>query len=229
MNDKIDEILSDIYVDGEVDAPNGVYAVKVDGSLVSVDEADETCIGVALIVNDADTPQHIMIEKNGDSNITSIKAAYEADGATSTDYFPFYWGPYDTDVSGITNWTDGDLAFIRTDYTTWSTNPTYAWNDYNGKANTAAMMNVTDSDRYIVYANAATYCVKFNETETENQGFSDWYIPALGQLALIRINVTDINAALIKIGGTTINRYEHHWSSSEGSSKGGWCLPFGNG
>ena len=228
LNDKIDEILSDIYIETEVDAPNGVYAVTSDGNLVSVDEADESCIGVALIVNDADTPQHIMIEKNGESNTTSIKAAYEADGATNTEYQYFYWGPYDTDVSGITNWTEADGATIPIDYTTWSTNSTYAWNDFNGKSNTAALLNVTDSDSYTIYANVATYCKKFNETETENQGHTDWYIPACGQLALIYINVTDINAALTKIGGTTISTYVYQ-SSSERSSDDGWYVSFANG
>ena len=208
---------------------NGVYAVAADGSPVEVDDATTECIAVALIVNDAPTPQKLMIEKNGEANTTSIKAAYAADGASNTGYTNFYWGPNGTDVSGITNWTGGDNKTIPTDYTTWSTNSTYAWNDFNGKSNTATLMNVTDSDGYTAYANAATYCKKFNETATENQGYRDWYIPACGQLSLIYINVTEIKAALTKIGGTTFSTSHAYWSSSEYSSNSGWRVDFVNG
>ena len=204
---------------------NEVYAVAADGSPVEVANADESCIAVALVVGE----HKFWIEKNGESNSTSIQAAYTADGASNTGYQYFYWGPYGTDVSGITNWTGGDGTVIPTDYTTWSTNSTYAWNDFNGKSNTAALLNVTDSDNNTTYANAATYCKKFNETSSENQGYTDWYIPACGQLALIYINVTEINAALTKIGGTTFSASNTFWSSSEYSSDRGWYVSFFSG
>lgn len=204
---------------------NGAYIVTATGQLVDYATVDNTAIGVALITDN----QRILIEKNSESNTTSIKAAYDADGASNTDYTNFYWGPYGTDVSSITNWTGGDGKSIPTDYTTWKSNSTYAWNDYNGKSNTAALLNLTDSDSYTTYANAVTYCKKFNETPLENQGYTDWYIPACGQLALIYINRTEINAALTKIGGTTLNTSFSYWSSSEYSSIRGWSVYFYNG
>lgn len=204
-------------------APNGVYAVAADGSPVTVEDADESCIGVALIVNDAPTPQRLMIEKNGEANTTSIKAAYTADGATDIEYKTFYWGPYSMNVVGITSWVDGSSEKAPTDYKTWENYPTYVWNDYNGKENTAALQSVTDTDTYTTYANMATWCTKFNATPSENQGYTDWYIPAVGQCLLISINVTIINNVLTKIGGTTFAG-GFYWSSSQNDFRRGWFV-----
>ena len=84
---------------------NGVYAITATGELIDYNTADNTCIGVALIVNDAPTPQRIMIEKNETKNTTSIKAAYTEDGASNTSYTYFYWGMYGSDNTSITNYT----------------------------------------------------------------------------------------------------------------------------
>ena len=58
--------------------------------------------------------------------------------------------------------------------------------------------------------------------------FKDWYVPALGQLALIYLNMTEINAALTKIGGTALAA-EGYWSSSEYSSNIAWSMNFNYG
>lgn len=42
--------------------PNGVYAIGADGLPKSYNEADQTCTGIALVVNDAPTPQRFSIE-----------------------------------------------------------------------------------------------------------------------------------------------------------------------
>ena len=57
------------------DLENGVYAVAADGTPVMVEDADESCIAVALIVNDAPTPQHIMIAKE-DASIDEKKNTF---------------------------------------------------------------------------------------------------------------------------------------------------------
>ena len=213
-------------------APNGVYAVTENGRGLLIEDADESCIAVALIVNDIiDTEgktilQKFMIEKNASENKTSAKAAYQEDDATNTGYYYFYWGPADTDVNGIENWTDGNNMFIPIDYKTWKNNSSYVYNDFNGKSNTAALMNVTDNDSNIQYGNMGTWCRKFNETPSENQGYTDWYIPASGQLALILINSNEINAALTKIGGNELGA-GNLYSSSEYDSNTGWCQSFG--
>jgi len=214
---------------------NGVYAVTATGELIAYNDAavDATCLGVALITDN----QRIMIEKMGEANTTSIKAAYDADGATNTGYTYFYWGMYGSDNSGITNYTKADgtnssgylggtfTPQISTDFTTWTSG---ALSDFNGKANTAAIQSASDTDSYTTYANMGTYCTKFNATAAENQGFTDWYIPAYGQLALIYLNKTAINEALTAIGGTTFSGNDY-WSSSEYNSDYGWYVNFVNG
>ena len=252
LNDKIDEILSDIYVD--VEYANGVYAVKADGSLVTYDEADESCIGVALIVNDAPTPQHIMIEKYEASNTSYATANDSYESSYDYDYY-FSWGGYGTDQTGIQTYSDAssqsayghipliDGTYFSTSatqlgaYTTWSGN--YALNDWNGKANsnvikTNCLTNGTGSN---YYTTMGILLNTFNATPSENQGYTDWYIPACGQFALIHAytgrnssyggNVTGgINEMLTKIGGTTFDTSDGYWSSSEKSSKYGWRLHF---
>jgi len=190
---------------------NGVYAVTATGELIAYNDAavDATCLGVALITDN----QRIMIEKMGEANTTSIKAAYTADGASNTNYTSFYWGMYGTDVNGIDNKSNGNAAKA----------------DFNGKANTEAIIATPDTDDNTTYANMGTYCTIFNQTKAENQGYTDWYIPACGQLYEIYTNVTDINTALTNIGGTTLSTSNDYWSSSELNSSGGWLVSFNYG
>ena len=218
---------------------NGVYAVTATGELIDYNDAavDATCLGVALIQGE----HKFMIEKNETANTTSIKAAYTEDGATDTDYLFFYWGMRGSDLNGITNYTQtggggttqGYLPIANGSYyssydnlsddcTTWTSG---ALSDFNGKENTAALLVASDTDSYTTYANMGTWCRIFNQTATENQGYTDWYIPACGQLALMYLNRTAINNALTKIGGQTISS-DNYWSSSENSSANGWSLSF---
>lgn len=221
-------------------APNGIYAVAPNGKLAIPDEIKTEAVAVALITD----KQRIMIEKNETKNIASIKATYTADGASNTSYTYFYWGMDGSDNTSITNYTQtggggtstngylpkADGTYQSTpnlsgDYTTWASG---ALSDFNGKANTAALLAASDTDNYTTYANMTTWCKIFNQTTTENQGYTDWYIPSCGQLALMYLNMTAINNALTKIGGQTIAS-DNYWSSSEYSSSYGWYVNFFNG
>ena len=182
---------------------NGVYVVTAAGQLVDKTTVAADAIGVALITAN----QSILIEKNGEANTDIIKAAYDADGAPNTDYEYFFWGMYGSDVAGITNISSSDAAK----------------QDFNGKANTAAIIATPDTDDKTTYANMGTYCTKFNEMSGT---YADWYIPAVGQLYEIYTNVTDINTALTNIGGTTFNTTGNYWSSSENSSNSAWYVSF---
>ena len=179
---------------------NGVYVVTADGELVDKSTTDPTAIGVALIsVN-----QRILIEKNVNTDI--IKAAYEADGATNTEYRKFYWGP-SVDVLDVANKSSAPKYY------------------YKGKDDTAAIIATPDTDSYTTYANMGTYCTKFNEM---NGIYNDWYIPSAGQLYDILIRGTEINTALTNIGGTALNS-SSYWSSSEHSTSQGWYVVNSNG
>ena len=205
----------DIVVEEKPSAPainsagkaNGVYVVTKDGELVDKSTAAADALGVALITAN----QRILIEKNGESNTEIIQAAYTADAATNTKYQKFYWGSYGTDVSGIENILSADAAKAH----------------FNGKDNTAAIIATPDTDSSTTYANMGTYCTKFNEMSGT---YSDWYIPAAGQLYEIYSNVNDINTALTNIGGTKLNTSSGtsnvYWSSSEEWADGAWRVDF---
>ena len=196
-------------IEGTIDlktAANGVYAVAQNGKGVTVDDADESCIAVALITDN----QRIMIEKMGEANTDIIKAAYTADGAPKTSSKEFYWGMQGSDVADITDIYNSEAAK----------------QDFNGKANTAAIIATPDTDSYTGYANMGTYCTKFNEMSGT---YADWYIPAAGQLYEISTNVTDINTALTNIGGTNFNTSYGYWSSSEKASSYAWYMKLNHG
>ena len=185
---------------------NGVYVVTATGQLVDKTTVAADAIGVALITAN----QRILIEKNGEANTDIIKAAYDADGASNTSYTYFYWGCYIKDVAGIENTSTADAAR----------------QDFDGKANTAAIIATPDTDSKTTFANMGTYCTKFNEMSGT---YADWYIPALGQLYEIYGYVTDINTALTNIGGTKFDMSRGYFSSSEKNADKGWYIRFNDG
>ena len=198
------------YIDFDI-APNGVYAVAQNGKGLAVENADENCIAVALIVNDAAVPQRIMIEKTENYDISSKT---------------FAWGSRYDDIS-LKNLTsnDGYLPSINGDYYVSSgtkltadyrkyTNANYCLGDYNGSSNTNIIIN-EDASGFGWYTNT------FNEQgNTNNAGYSDWYVPAGGQLGLMFFYKTAINETLTKIAGTNISE-KAYWSSSEENNTGG--------
>lgn len=209
----------DVIITEVTEIPNGVYAVTADGRLIDYHTADSSCIGVALISNNAPTPQRFMIAKkdatNDGSNYTfywdynrnelSLTYYKTSDGTNYRGYLPkpdgsFYDTPHLSD--DFTNWTAGALS------------------DFNGKANTDVIIASARS------SNAKDMCnvlATFN-AGSDNQGHTDWYVPALGQLALMHLAQTDINAALANIGGTAFNEQYYYWSSSVYSASSAWYM-----
>ena len=217
---------------------NGVYAVAADGSPVTYADADETCIAVALIVGE----HKFWIEKNETKNTETYKAAYNEFGATNTGYTYLYWDGYGTDQTGIPTYNIADASNsvgyllqangsynstpnLSGDYTTWTSG---ALSDFNGKANSDVIKTITTNGTSgsKIYAPMGILLNKFNDANNEeNGGYTDWYIPACGQLSLMYLNKAAINNALTKIGGQTIAS-NYYWSSSEYDSNYGWCVDF---
>ena len=81
--------------------------------------------------------------------------------------------------------------------------------DFNGKANTAAIKAYDSS-----FSNfpAAKYAYNYTTTGT-NVG--DWYLPALGELYKVYQNQYAINKALLSLGKSKLPSDEEYWSSSE--------------
>ena len=201
-----------------------VYAVNADGELISADFADETCIAAALIVGD----HKLWIEKNESNN-----PAY---GGQTT----LYWDISYSDLPEMTNysvtggggntssgyllqanWTYSSSPYLSADYTTWTTG---ALSDFNGKSNTGYIVASSSDAR-----DMGTVLKNFNEsTDGQNQGKTDWYIPACGQLALIYMNMNDLNTVLNAIGGKPLSA-DYYWSSSECKGYYAWYVYFSNG
>ena len=179
---------------------NGVYAVTATGEPIDYNDAavDATCLGVALITDN----QRIMIEKNETAN---------AEWNSNT---TLYWGKnlYQKNVAGITETTQQAVAKA----------------DFSGKEHTNAI--IAAYTEHSVAMDARDMCSvlqTFNDGEN-NGGFTDWYIPAAGQLYEIYTNKTNINAALTAMSSTAFSD-DYYWSSSEGSSDSGWFVDFGGG
>jgi len=143
--------------------------------------------------------QRIMIEKT---------QSYDATNTT------FYWSTnlYGKNVAGITETTDENVAKA----------------DFNGKDHTAAI--IAAYTEHSVAMDARDMCSvlqTFNDGEN-NGGFTDWYIPAAGQLYEIYTNKTNINAALTAMSSTAFSG-NHYWSSSEYGSDRGWYVGIDDG
>ena len=116
-----------------------------------------------------------------------------------------YWGPED-DVPGLTNITDSSKAK----------------QDFNGKANTAAIKAYNSS---LSWYPAAKYAYEYKTTGT-NAG--DWYLPAMGELNTVYSNKDFLNYALSLVGKKDLLT-DVYWSSSEYSDDCAWYLRFSDG
>ena len=191
-----------------------VYAVRSDNALVNIEDINtetETYLGVALHATGNNFDQKFMIAK------TDAK-----EGSNST----FYWdytkddltlSNYST-VDGVNSdiWFD-DEEFVANggkDFSLWKAG---ALSDFEGKNNTAIITKMTaerDMGRVLK---------EFNADNSQNQGFNDWYIPSLGQMALMYICNIEINAILEKIEGSSFITHVY-WSSTEGNTDNGWSM-----
>ena len=199
---------SDVEVEVEVEAENGVYAITAEGKLIDYNTADDSCLGVALVA--------------GEHKFTIAKA----DAANDTDTV-LQWSASVSDLS-LTNYSNADgtnnygflsdtlTPNLNKDFTTWTAG---ALSDFNGKANTTVIAEAS--------SDGSDMCTVLN-TFNASDSYNDWYVPACGQLALIYLNITEINVALAKIGGTALSS-NLYWSSSEYDSRFAWSVDFRNG
>ena len=187
---------------------NGVYAVDSSGKLIDYTTADSTALGVALVAGE----HKFMIAKSDATN----------DGSNYNLYYD-----YDKGDLSLTNYNTADGTNsngylgtgLSTDFTTWTAG---ALSDFNGKSNTQVIAASSSK------ANDMCKVLETFNAGSDNQGHSDWYVPAAGQLALMYLAKTDINAALAKIDGTAF-KSRTYWSSSEVGADRAWYVNFSNG
>ncbi len=177
---------------------NGVYAVSADGNPVNAEDANETCIAVALVNGN----HKFMIAKNDASN---------ENGSTA------YWGKElkGKAVSGCS--TKSGTGFIEnygTDPTAWTTGPL---SDFNGKSNTVAINAAYD--KHGISIDPDDMCNMLNVFNTDlnydNIGKNDWYIPSCGQFGIMQLNKTEIDSVLVLIGGAKLSTNSAYWVSTQ--------------
>ena len=193
-----------------------VYAVSSTGSLIDYNSADASALGVALIAGE----HKFMIAKADATDGTNTTLYWDK---SYSDLSLTNYGNVDgTNLDGYLPMADGTFAgyssstHLSDDFTTWTAG---ALSDFNGKANTAVIAAAS--------SDARDMCTVLN-TFNASDSYKDWYIPACGQLALMYLNMTEINAALAKIGGTALQEF-YYWSSSESSSNKSWPVAFRDG
>lgn len=225
-------------------AQSGVYAVGADMSPVPLAEANASCIGVALINREKN--QCLMIEKYGERNASYKEAqiAYGGYNVTIVEQMPEYadlyysmfsWGGDNVVYENISSAStiDGTLVdqggfdmegenYLSSDPSTWTDG---ALSDFNGKENSPCMLTLLSNDKDLAAEMDCTpigYALKYFNDSDDNQGFSDWFIPSLGQLALIMTNQEAIDQALTLIGGTPliyerfgVGTSAYYWSSTQ--------------
>lgn len=220
---KVSQLENDVpYVTEDV-VHNGVYAVDVNNKLIDYNTADSSCLGVALVAGE----HKFMIAKSYATNDVGHRTLYwgknlkkediagivtngEVDGTNNYGYLPKPDGTF----VGIPN--------LSGDFTTWTAG---ALSDFNGKDNTAGIINAYTEQG--VSMDVRDMCSALNTFNTSDS-HDDWYVPACGQLALMYLAKTEIEAALAKIGGTALGN-EVYFSSSENYSDSSWSVNCKNG
>lgn len=90
---------------------------------------------------------------------------------------------------------------------------------WNGQANTTAMMS----------ASAAPFSAAALCDGSGNNGFNDWYLPAIDELSKIWHNRWEIAQGLIAAGGTQLSIVAAYWSSTEYVQLNGLGMNFDSG
>ena len=107
-----------------------------------------------------------------------------------------------------------------------------ALNDFAGRANTTAIINgstssnVTNTEDY-----AAGFCNRYSRTNANGKGLTAgrWWLPSIGEMAMIWANFDKINYALSKINGATQLQTTWYWTSTQRSATTAWFLHLGDG
>lgn len=135
--------------------------------------------------------------------------------------------PTEADSAGIL-WSS---AAVSGGATTTSDRVT-AMNDFNGKANTAAIIAksstaaVTNTAAY-----APGFCNLYSRTNANGKGLTagKWWLPSVGEMIMIYANMTKINYCLSLISGATQLVENWYWTSTENSAEYAWRLLLGDG
>ena len=111
------------------------------------------------------------------------------------------------------------------------------WNLLDGKTRTAAIMASSYYKNNSPQTYAVAYCYNYSKSHTGDPGgdvgipAKSWYLPATGELEIIRSHFETINLALQRIKNAgkqsaDLLQRADYWSSVEGSGTNAWGLGF---
>lgn len=200
--------------DTVIDALDSAITNKADKSDVEVEVEVEISNGVYAVTADGQLIDYNTADSSciGVAFISANQKVMiaKADATNDGSNYNLYWGKnlLGKNVPNLAN-NDNDTAAMA---------------DYNGKSNTAAI--IASYAAFGIEMDSRDMC-KALETFNEG-GYTDWYIPAAGQLYEFYSNITAINEALAVISGNAFSPYAY-WSSSEKSIDGAWLVRISDG
>ena len=103
-----------------------------------------------------------------------------------------------------------------------------AFNDWNGKQNTAAQITHAKCN---TSSYAPGFCAAYSRVNANGKGLTagKWWLPSMGELMMIYANMRKVNYALSLIEGATQLAETWYWSSTECSATTAWYLNLTNG
>ena len=98
-----------------------------------------------------------------------------------------------------------------------------AFNDWNGKQNTAAQITHAECN---TSSYAPGFCAAYSRTNANGQGLTagKWWLPSMGEMMMIYANMRKVNYALSLIEGATQLAETWYWTSTEYSAPFAWYL-----
>jgi hypothetical protein len=121
---------------------------------------------------------------------------------------------------------DSGIIWTKVAYQT-STVPGGALSHWDGQANTTAIVNQAGAGTTY----AAGLCDAYTNADYGTGVYSDWYLPARGELNLLGNNIYQVQKALDSDGNgvTTAISISAYWSSSEYTDQHAWFIYFSDG
>lgn len=135
--------------------------------------------------------------------------------------------PTEADSAGIL-WS---FAAVSGGATTTSDRVT-AMNDWNGRANTTAIIAASSSPAVTnTAAYAPGFCNLYSRVNANGYGLTagKWWLPSAGEMMMIYANMTKINYCLSLISGATQLLENWYWTSTECSVSNTWHLGLSDG
>ena len=214
------ELYKTILTWEEAKTKDGVYGMMADGNAMVYEAAattSESLTGVAFVI------------KGKAYQVAKVDAT-GYDGAASV-----YWQKNDySDISGLENFSKADgtngtgylagslIPQLSQDPATWTAG---ALSDFNGQTNTVTIL-AAQSDGTLDYTIGKA--VMDFRNGSNNEGYTDWFIPSCGELAFMFLKKTELNTLLGKVSGSAFSS-SAYWSSSEYGSAGAWRVNFSHG